>query len=79
MIVATNEVIIIIRTLVTPRLSDLPIAPVKGFIRPRSIKNVRVTAIWAKTRFPFLNPGVIATRIIPAKTGINAVIDGVTE
>jgi hypothetical protein len=77
--IAIIDVSIITETLAIPVLSDLPIAPVNGFMSPRSITNVRITAICARTRFPFLNPGVIITRIIPPKTGIKAVTDGCSE
>jgi len=54
-------------------------APVKGLIRPRSIINVSPTAMWAIWGFPFLYQGVMVTRIIPAKTGIKAVTEGLSE
>lgn len=67
---------IIIITLTIPGSSDLFIAPVKGLKRPRRITNVSPTAIWARIRFPFLNPGVMTIRIIPARTGIKEVTEG---
>ena len=79
MIKATNEVSIIAITLIIPGPSTLPIAPVRGLIRPNKIRNVNTTATWARTRFPFLKPGVIINRIIPVNTGIRAVTEGVRE
>jgi hypothetical protein len=79
MIIAISDVIIITNTLAIPRLSDLPMAPISGFRRPRSIRSVRTTAIWARTWFPFLYPGVIPIRIIPAITGMRAVTEGVSD
>jgi len=70
---------IIIITLTIERSSDLLIAPIKGLIRPIRITNVSPTAIWARTRFSFLNPGVMAIRIVPAKTGIKEVTEGVSD
>lgn len=76
---AINDEIIIIITLAIPRLSDLLIAPVKGLTRPMRITNVRPTAIWARTRFPFLNPGVMVIRIIPTIAGIKELTEGVSD
>lgn len=76
---AKSEEIIITTTLAIPKLSALPIAPDNGLINPNNIRKVITTATCAKIRFPFRNPGVTAKRIIPAKTGISAVTDGVSE
>ena len=61
------------------RLSDLPTAPVNGFISPIRMRKVRTTAKCASILFPFLKPGVIRSRIIPAMTGIRAVTEGVSD
>lgn len=45
MIIAVREVIIITDTLAIARLSDLPIEPVRGLIKPIRINRVSTTAI----------------------------------
>jgi hypothetical protein len=78
-IIVINVVVIIIDTLTIPRSSCLLIAPVKGLIKAISKRKVSPTAIWARTLLPFLNPGVIEISIIPANTGIRAVIEGCSD
>jgi len=77
--IAKREETIITVTLAIPRLSALPIAPVKGLINPISRRSVKTTATWAKTLFPFLKPGVTASNMIPPKTGIKAVTEGFSD
>ena len=76
---AVTDEMIITETRIIPGAYDLPMAPVRGFMRPRSIRKVSPTAIWARTRFPFRKPGVMTRRMIPAMTGIRAVTEGVAE
>ncbi|MBB78739.1 MAG: hypothetical protein CL844_07025 [Crocinitomicaceae bacterium] len=54
-------------------------APINGLIRPIKITNVIITAIWACTLFSFFNPTYRKTKAAPAKAGIRAVGEGVSE
>lgn len=78
-IMAITDVAIIIVTLTIPDKSDLSMAPVSGLVSPSNITKVSTTAICAMMRLLLFNPGVIAIRMRPAKTGIRAVTDGVSE
>ena len=79
MMIAPRDVSIIRQTRIIPAESFLPTVPVRGLKSPAKTSRVSVTAICAIRLLPFLNPGVRATSIIPAKTGISAVNEGVSD
>jgi hypothetical protein len=57
----------------------LAIEPVSGLNSAIKTNKVRITTIWAITLFSFFIPLNISKRITPAKTGIKAVTEGVSE
>jgi hypothetical protein len=76
---ATKQVNIISTTRIIAHVSPLEMLPVSGFNKAKNIITVRTTTIWAMVLFESLIPLVKRSRIIPAKTGINAVKDGSDE
>jgi hypothetical protein len=59
--------------------SFLDIPPVSGLINAGMSNNVRNTAICAAYLFEFLTPLERMMRTAPAKTGIRAVVEGLSE
>lgn len=76
---ATTLVSIIRIIRIIAGVSPLEMLPVRGFNKAINIRSVRTTAIWAMVLFESLIPFVKRSRIIPAKTGISAVKDGLDE
>jgi hypothetical protein len=60
-------------------VSFLPKAPESGLNSDINISNVSTTTIWATTLFPLFMLLDRSKRITPAKTGINAVTEGVSD
>ena len=57
----------------------LAIAPISGLNSAIKTNKVRVTTTWAMTLFSSFMPLINNKRITPAKTGIKAVTEGVSE
>ncbi len=70
---------IITRTLIIPSLSDRFIVPRSGFIRPMIRRIVNMVAALIALFLPNQIPLFKKISTMPIKTGIRAVIDGVSE
>jgi len=66
-------------TLIMAAVSSLPKAPSNGFTNPPKTNKVMITAICAIILFSFFKPELRKIKITPAKTGIRAVTEGVSE
>ena len=76
---AIKLVKIIISTRMMAPVLFLAIEPASGLNSAIKTNKVRVTTIWAITLFSSFIPLNISKRITPAKTGIKAVTEGVSE
>ncbi len=77
MLIAQESISIEIRQ--TAEQSSRPMAPDNGLINAIINPNVSKTAKWAITRLPDFTPLTKPSNKTPAKTGINAVGDGVCD
>lgn len=79
MITARVQVAIINKTRMIAAESLLDMLPVSGLINAGINKRVSNTTICAAYLFAFLIPFASKSRTTPAKTGIRAVIEGLSE
>ena len=70
---------IMTKTRIMAAVSDLPIAPVKGFIKPIKTRRVSGAAMCATILFSFLTPLLSRSSATPINVGIKAVMDGLSE
>ena len=71
--------IIIATTRIMAPLSERLMEPVSGLIIATKIRKVRITEKWAIGLFPDFTPLINDSNKDPAKTGIRAVGDGVSD